>query len=59
MKHERRNISAPPDWWAAFKAQAERQDMTLSEWVGACCVVFVPEFEQLSVRVVPGRPKGE
>ena len=36
MSSERRNITQPADWWAAFSEQAESDGMTLSEWAGEC-----------------------
>ncbi len=36
MATERRNITQPADWWAAFQSQAESDGMTLSEWAGEC-----------------------
>lgn len=33
MTTERRNITAPPDWWSAFEAAAEAEGRTLSEWL--------------------------
>jgi hypothetical protein len=37
MKTERRNITQPADWWAAWKASADKQGASLSEWVGNQC----------------------
>ena len=33
----RRNITQPPDWWAAFDKAAQAKGLTLSEWMGQCC----------------------
>lgn len=33
---DRKNISQPAEWWAAFAAQAERDGQSLSEWLGDC-----------------------
>ncbi|RIK70737.1 MAG: hypothetical protein DCC67_20620 [Planctomycetota bacterium] len=32
---ERKNLSLPSDWWAAFQAAARREGVTLSAWLGA------------------------
>ena len=59
MKTERRNITQPPDHWAAFAAQADSEGMTLSEWSGACCIANLPPdvAAGLSERPGMGRPK--
>lgn len=56
MKAERRNITQPADWWAAFEKQATADGMTLSEWVGECCYGYLPNPESLSERTRPGKP---
>ena len=49
------SMSQPADWLEAFKAQAEKENMSLSEWIGECCRanVFVPLPDRRPV----GRPK--
>ena len=42
MISERRNITTPPDWWAAFESAAKEQSLSLSEWVGEACRQAVP-----------------
>jgi len=37
MTNLRRNITQPADWWGAFKAAADKEGMSLSEWIGECC----------------------
>lgn len=50
---ERKNITQPTDWWAAFEAEAKKEGLTLSEWVGACCVANLPASV---ARALPERP---
>lgn len=33
MTSERRNVTAPDDWWAAFEAAAKKDGKTVSEWL--------------------------
>ena len=56
---ERRNITQPADWWAAFEAQAQREGLTLSEWIGECCRVYLePGVNSgLSERPPANRPR--
>jgi hypothetical protein len=56
---ERRMISMPPDWWAAFELAATRDGQALSEWLGAKGKAALPKVERraLSVRRGAGRPK--
>ena len=56
MKSERRNLTQPPDHWAAFERQAANDGYTLSEWVGECCQSYLtPEArESLSERQKTG-----
>ena len=59
MKTERRNLTNPPDHWAAFAVQAESEGVSLSEWIGACCIANLPPdvASRLSDRPGMGRPK--
>ena len=61
MTNERKNITQPSDWWAAFEAEAKEKGQALSEWVGDACKKAVPKSfrNQLSDRVKPGRKKSE
>lgn len=34
---EKKLISQPADWWAAFEKQASLEGMTMSQWVGEAC----------------------
>jgi len=42
MNSQRKSITQPADWWAAFQLQAQAEGMTLSEWMGECCRVYLP-----------------
>lgn len=58
MTNERKNITQPTDWWAAFEAAAEAEGVSLAEWVGACCKANLPKGVEakLSERGTRGRP---
>lgn len=57
----RKNITQPADWWQAFEATAKEAGLSLSEWVGECCLVRVPKplRDTLSKRPGAHRPKRE
>ena len=59
MTNERKNISEPTDWWAAFEAQAEAEGMSLSEWLGESGKARLPAkvAKKLSKRPPAHRPK--
>lgn len=48
----------PADWIDAWRAQADKQGLTLSEWIGQRCNEALPQQVQrgLSERVGRGRP---
>ena len=56
---DRKNITQPDDWWAAFVRQAQDEGLTLSEWMGECCIANLPKDRQqlLSGRVKRGQPR--
>ena len=56
---DRRNITQPPDWWAAFEREADQAGLNMSEWIGDVCWRALPERvqRQLSFRKRVGRPK--
>jgi len=57
---ERRNITQPTDWWAAFEQQATADGWSnLSAWVGDCCRANLDKQRQqgLSERPTVGAPK--
>lgn len=59
MNSERRNITQPADWWAAFEVESKKEGVSLAEWVGACCVANLPVSvsRALSERPTVGAPK--
>lgn len=61
MTNERKNITQPTDWWAAFEAEAEKRGLTLSEFIGLAASKMLAKERKakLSERVKPGRKKNE
>lgn len=61
MISERKNLSQPKDWWEAFAAQAEKEGMTLSAWLGECGLANLPKetVAKLSDRPPACRPPRE
>lgn len=61
MTNERKNITQPSDWWAAFEAEAKRRGLTLSEFIGLAALKMLAKDQKakLSERVKPGRKKNE
>lgn len=61
MTNERKNITQPADWWAAFEAEAKRRGLTLSEFIGIAASKMLPKEQraELTNRVKPGRKKAE
>ena len=61
MTNERKNITQPADWWAAFEADAKRRGLTLSEFIGlaASKMLTREQRKELSQRIKPGRKKNE
>ena len=51
-KAERFLITQPTEWVEAFKAQAKKENMSLSEWIGECCIANCPKYV---VRQLPKR----
>lgn len=53
-----KSITQPKEYWQAFKHEAERQGMNLSEWIGKTCADSVEKNGiKLPERMKPGRPK--
>ncbi len=54
----RKNITQPADWWAAWKAAADAEGKSLSEWIGLQCNAALQAKTQrkLSDRGTRGRP---
>ena len=59
MTNERKHITQPTDWWAAFQAAAEKAGKNLSEWMGEAAKAQLPAkaAKQLSDRPPAHRPK--
>ena len=59
MTTTRKNITQPADWWVAFEIQAKSEGLTLSEWIGECCRVYIePGINSaLSERPAANRPR--
>lgn len=57
MTDNRKNITQPADWWAAFQRAANAAGMSLSEWMGEQCRKSLKK-EKLSERKPAHRPKG-
>jgi hypothetical protein len=59
VTNERKNITQPADWWAAFEAEAKKADMSLSAWIGESCIqrIAKKESKKLSDRPAANRPK--
>lgn len=45
-RSERRNLTQPPEYWAAFQAAADKAGQTLSEWVGDRCLDALPQSQR-------------
>lgn len=58
MESERRNITQPTDWWAAWEAAAMVAELDLSTWIGEQCnrSLMKKVKATLSVRGKRGRP---
>lgn len=56
----RASILQPPDWWIAFKTEARRRSISLSEFVGVSARAFLPPgvAGKLSDRLPRHRPRG-
>jgi len=54
----KKTISQPPDWWAAFQAEADKYEMSLSAWIGMACFRQLPaaKIAKLSARPLASRP---
>jgi len=42
MNCERKNVSQPKDWWAAWERAAAAKGLHLSEWIGQQCNRSLP-----------------
>lgn len=61
MTNERKNITQPKDWWAAFQEHATKTGMSLSEWLGQAGKARLPASvaKKLSKRPPAHRPKAK
>ena len=59
MTNERKHITQPADWWAAFEAQAQSEGMTLAAWLGEAAKAKLPAkvAKKLTERPPANRPK--
>lgn len=59
MESERRNITQPSDWWAAWESAATAVGQNLSTWIGKQCNKALPKEvrDKLSERATRGRPR--
>ena len=59
MPTERKTVTQPDDWWAAFEAAAQAEGMQISEWLGEAGKKRLPKEvrKQLSERPGAHRPK--
>ena len=58
MTNERKNISEPADWWAAFESQAKAEGLSLSAWIGEAGKAKLPPkvAKNLTERPAANRP---
>lgn len=61
MKTDRCNMTQPSDWLEAFKAQAKKENVSFSEWIGDCGLAFLPDDvkRNLSERQPAHRPRSD
>lgn len=59
MANERKHITQPEDWWDAFKTEADKQGVSLAEWLGEAGKAQLPKrvASKLSERPPANRPK--
>jgi hypothetical protein len=59
MTSQRKNLTQPAAWWAAFEKQAKADGQTLSEWAGDCMRANLPKGVEASLpdRPAANRPK--
>lgn len=58
MTNERKNITQPSDWWAAFEEQAKAEGLTLAAWLGEAAKARLPPkvAKKLTERPPANRP---
>ena len=59
MESKQKHITQPADWWDAFKAAAEADGLSLSEWLGLAGIERLPNRVASNLSARPGahRPK--
>ena len=59
MTNERKHITQPGDWWEAFKAAADREGVSLAEWLGEAGKAKLPPkvAKKLTERPPANRPR--
>lgn len=59
VANERKHITQPSDWWAAFEKQAKAEGLTLAAWLGEAAKKQLPTkmAKKLSERPPANRPK--
>ena len=59
MSNDRKNITQPADWWAAWKSAADKEGVSLSEWIGTQCNAALTKTaaKKLTERPPAHRPK--
>ena len=58
VTNERKNITQPSDWWAAFEEQAKAEGLTLAAWLGEAAKAKLPPkvAKKLTERPPANRP---
>jgi hypothetical protein len=58
MTNERKNITQPSDWWAAFEEAAKAEGLTLAAWLGEAAKAKLPPkvAKKLTERPPANRP---
>jgi hypothetical protein len=58
MTNERKNITQPSDWWAAFEEAAKAEGLTLAAWLGEAAKKQLPPkvAKKLTDRPPANRP---
>jgi hypothetical protein len=58
VTNERKNITQPGDWWAAFEEAAKAEGLTLAAWLGEAAKAKLPPkvAKKLTERPPANRP---
>lgn len=59
MTNERKHITQPADWWEAFTEAADREGVSLAEWLGEAAKAKLPPkvAKKLTERPPANRPR--